>query len=108
MKLATVLATIAIAASASVASADQLAKSAGVPSGVYADTTLVNIINAKEEGNFGRVAHFLSQTQDNVRISSRGTAIDFDRLIEQAEQDGDSGKVASLKSLSNGDNYTGG
>jgi len=85
-----------------------MAKSAGVEAGVYSNATLVNIINARADDNITLVNHFLKQTNDSVRISSRGTSVDFDRLIDQAEQDNNSAQVASLKSLSKGDNYTGG
>ncbi|MCF6443558.1 hypothetical protein [Nereida sp. MMG025] len=108
MKLAAFATTALIALSATAASADQLAKAAGVAPGVYSDNTLAALITAKEDGNATLVAYLLDRTNDNVRVSTRGTAIDFDRLIDQAKQDGDSGKVASLQSLQNGDNYTGG
>ena len=108
MKLATVFTAIAIAASATAASADQLAKSAGVSAGVYADTTLVNIINARQGQDVAQLNFFLGQTLDSARVSSRGTSVDFASLIENAEQDNDTAQVASLKSLENGDNAQGG
>ena len=86
---------------ATAASADQLAKSTSVSASIYADTTLVNIINVRQGQDVAQLNFFLGQTLDSARVSSRGTSVDFTSLIENAEQDNDTARVALLKSLAN-------
>lgn len=107
MKLAAFATTALIALSATAASADQLAQAAGVPSGVYSDNTLAALITAREDGDLTEVAYLLEQTGQDVRISSRGETRDFDSLIASAIEDEDTARVASLRSLANGDNFVG-
>ena len=103
MTFKTVIAAAALVAStATFASADQLAKLAGVEPGVYSASVLHGIIEADQNQEVSLKNFLLGQTIANTAVSSKGQAgVDFDSLIAKAVEDEEFGRAVAIQSKAN-------
>ena len=109
MSIKTLSAALALVVVAGAASAQtytaaeaQMAASAGVAPGLYTDAQLVQLIEAKRDGDAQRVAFILSQAGNGATVSTSGgsaaNALAQETLLREAIREGDSTAVAYIQS----------